>query len=99
MIRGASRPPDPENKSDQYRATMMMATTMKAAASESARSNAFDLGVAVVSGGGMTLRRRCEFAVEPTAHSGFHRVARYDHRVNATALLALECAVVGADWP
>jgi hypothetical protein len=32
---------------------MMMATTMKAATSESARSNAFDLGVAVMSGGGM----------------------------------------------
>jgi hypothetical protein len=77
----------------------MMATTMNAATSDSMRSNAFDLGAAAVSGGGMALRRRCEFAVKPTAHAGFHGVARYDERVNATALLALERAVIGAGWP
>jgi hypothetical protein len=40
---------------DQYRATMMIATTKNAAISESARSNFFDRGAAaVVSIGGMT---------------------------------------------
>jgi hypothetical protein len=33
---------------DQYRATMMIATTMNAAISESARSSVFDRGVAAV---------------------------------------------------
>jgi hypothetical protein len=40
---------------DQYRATMMMATTMMAAISESARSNVFErYPVVVASSGGMT---------------------------------------------
>jgi len=42
-----------EKQCDQYRATMMIAKTMNAATSESARSSVFDLGSAVASGGGM----------------------------------------------
>jgi hypothetical protein len=71
-----------------------MATTMNNATSESARSSVFDLGVAVVSGGGMALRRRYEFVVEPTADAGFQGVARYHQRLGVTAPLALKCAVV-----
>jgi hypothetical protein len=41
---------------------------------------------------------RLEFAVKPTVHVGFQGVAGYDHRVNATALLALEGAVVEVGW-
>lgn len=37
---------------------------------------------------------RCpEFAIEPVAHAGLHRVARNNHRVSTTALLAVEDAV------
>jgi hypothetical protein len=42
---------------------------------------------------------RLEFAIKPTAHTGFHGVARYDRRVNATALPALEGAVIKPDGP
>jgi hypothetical protein len=41
------------NVGDQYRATMMMATTMNAATSERTRSIVFDPGFAAASGGGM----------------------------------------------
>jgi hypothetical protein len=41
------------NRPDQYRATMMIATTMNAASSERARSRIFDPGFAVKSAGGM----------------------------------------------
>jgi hypothetical protein len=81
---------------DQYRATMMIATTMNAAISERNRSSFFDRGASVASSGGMTLRRRCEFADEPAVHVGFHRIAGYDHGANATAVLAFEGAVVEA---
>jgi hypothetical protein len=37
--------------------------------------------------------RRPEFAIEPTAHVGFHRIARNNHCVSTTALLAIERAI------
>jgi hypothetical protein len=49
--------------------------------------------------GGFPSYWRLEFAIKPTAHVGFHGVARDDHGVNATALLALEGAVFEAGWP
>jgi hypothetical protein len=52
----------------------MIAATMNAAISESARSSAFDRGFAVASGGIMTLRRRLQFAHEPANVSGLHWV-------------------------
>jgi hypothetical protein len=77
---------------------MTMATTINTATSESARSNVFDLGVTVVSGGGMaSRRRRYEFVVEPTADPGFHKVVQYNQRLGVTAPLALKRAVVAVD--
>ena len=53
---------------DQYRATMMIATTMNAAISERARSSAFDLGFVAVSGGGMAYVGGCSSPTnQPTA--------------------------------
>ena len=37
---------------------------------------------------------RLEFAAEPLADAGFHRVLRYGRRLNTTALLALKCSAV-----
>jgi hypothetical protein len=74
-----------------------MATTINTATSESPRSNVFDLGVTVVSGGGMASRRRYEFVVEPTADLGFHQVVRYNQRLGVTAPLALKGVVVAVD--
>jgi hypothetical protein len=45
-----------------------------------------------------TLGRPNEFAVEPAAHFGFDRVARHNRGVNATALLALEYAIIETNW-
>jgi hypothetical protein len=60
-------------RSDQYRATMMMAATMNAAISERARSKFFDLGC--TSRGGMTLRLLCHGHVPggdgAVSHAGF----------------------------
>jgi hypothetical protein len=39
---------------------------------------------------------RLEFAAEPLANAGFHRVLRYGRRLNATTLLALKCSAVEA---
>jgi hypothetical protein len=39
---------------------------------------------------------RLEFAAEPLANAGFHRVLRYGRRLNTTALLALKCSAVEA---
>jgi hypothetical protein len=44
------------------------------------------------------LLRRMKVAVEPTAHVGFHGIARYNHCVDASALLALEYAIVKTRW-
>jgi hypothetical protein len=53
---------------DQYRATMMIATTMSAATSERARSSVFDLGFGAASGGGMAYFGGCSSPVnQPTA--------------------------------
>jgi hypothetical protein len=41
--------------------------------------------------------RRLGFVIEQAAYVGFHGVAWYDQGMDATALLALECAVVEAD--
>jgi hypothetical protein len=43
-----------------------------------------------------TLRRRLQLTGKPAARHGCHGVVRYRHCLNATALLALECAVVEA---
>ena len=48
---------------------------------------------------GLPSHRRRGFAIKPTAHIGFHGVARDDHGVNATALPALEGAVIKPDGP
>jgi hypothetical protein len=50
----------------------MMAATMHAAISESARSSVFDRGFVVASGGSMTLRRRLQFADQPADIAGLH---------------------------
>ena len=42
------------------------------------------------------LLRRMKVAVEPTARVVFHRVARNNHRVSTTALLAIERAIFEA---
>jgi hypothetical protein len=53
---------------DQYRATMMIATTMNAATSERTRSSVFDLGFGAASGGGMAYVGGCSSpANQPTA--------------------------------
>ncbi|MGE9007955.1 hypothetical protein ACO2JO_05205 [Leptospira interrogans] len=57
---------------DQYRMTAMMAATMNAATSERARSSVFDRGVAVESGGFMTLGHWPQFANEPASIAGLH---------------------------
>ncbi|MBR1226988.1 MULTISPECIES: hypothetical protein [unclassified Bradyrhizobium] len=59
---------------DQYLMTAMIAATMNAATSESARSSVFDRGVAGESGGFMTLRRRLQFANEPANIAGLHGI-------------------------
>jgi hypothetical protein len=53
---------------DQYRATMMIATTMNAATSERTRSSVFDLGFGAASGGGIAYVGGCSSpANQPTA--------------------------------
>ena len=39
---------------------------------------------------------RLEFAAEPLANAGFHRVLRYGRRLNTTTVLALKCSAVEA---
>jgi hypothetical protein len=77
---------------DQYRATMMIATTMNAAISDRARSSAFDLRFAAVSGGGMALCWRMQFANEPANSFGFHWIRRYDDLFEVIAFGAVERA-------
>jgi hypothetical protein len=53
---------------DQYRATIMIATTINAAVTERSRSSVFDLGFAAMSGGGMAYVGGCSSpANQPTA--------------------------------
>jgi len=56
---------------DQYLITVMMAATMIAATSESARSSVFDRGAAA-EGGSMNLTRRLQFTNEPANITGLH---------------------------
>jgi hypothetical protein len=84
-----------EEKPDQYRATITIATISNAAISESARSSFLDRDTTPASSGGITLvslRRRLQFAGKPAAHIGLHRILRYAHRVNMAAFLALKRA-------
>ena len=88
-------------QADQYRATRTIATTSKAAISESVRSRVLERGEAPASSGGMTqlsLRRRLQFPGKPAVHAGLHRIVRYAYRVNMTALLALECSIIESIW-
>jgi hypothetical protein len=53
---------------DEYRATMMIATTMNPSTSERTRSSIFDLGFGAASGGGMAYFGGCSSPVkQPTA--------------------------------
>jgi hypothetical protein len=71
---------------------MMIAVTMNAAISESARSGAFDRGFAVASAGIMTLCRRPQFADEPANISGLHWIRRDSDFFDAVACGAFEGA-------
>jgi hypothetical protein len=78
---------------DQYRATIMIATTINAAISERARSNIFDFGIAIRSGGGMDgLSWRLQFANEPANISRLHWIRRYGDLFDVIALRAVERA-------
>ena len=80
------------NQPDQYRATIMIATTRNAAISESARSSAFLIRALRCVGWRHGLSLGLQFADEPANISGLHRIWRYNDCFDMIAFGAVERA-------